>query len=81
MAYYFDIGMMQRTKHARRHKTSAIQGEGSKQPQDAKAIANRTRKADRAGLGEITMRHRDFLKTRPERDRLRDDLLVEDEIV
>src|SRR5687768_8842487 len=72
---------MQRTKHAGAPEALAVQEENDQQPQNPQPVADRPAEANRARLGKVAMRHRDFLDARAEPDRLRDDFLVEDEIV
>ena len=74
--------MMQRTKQRRESiRPRPIQEESHEQAQNAQAVTDRAAKANRARLGKVTMRHGDFFDARAEPDRLRDDFLVEDEIV
>ena len=75
------IGVMEWAKHAGRPKASPVQDESDEQAQNAQSIADGAAEANRARLREVAMRHGDFLDARAEPDGLRNDFLVEDEIV
>src|SRR5207302_7226536 len=59
----------------------AMQGVPHHQLQDVKAIFDTALEVNGRGLGKIACRHRDLADSEAEADRLRHDLLVEDEVV